>query len=799
MATFSGENAPSEADGPEASDQRPIPNPLIVEPDHLVENTFRQPDQMGDIPDFPSTELLEDYREQRFAPNRGGRIKVAWIQTGRSLPGIARVPNGTKEVTRWRKTKEWVEPFTPKKFAAIVLGSLALVNVVANHDTINAAVDTAEDGVGSIFTPKPRAADSLRVITEPVPTDTVRVTIASPSRVGSSEADTRALRRFARQVSTAQKEGKNLESIEVRGNASDEYAGDDSIGRRDEFNKQLAVSRAKVAAAELREGKLNVGIDPSVSIDVAAKEHILTTKQKRRALAAAKADGFPTITSAIAAEDSGADIKPSLAAKIKRWFTGKTQRGITLTANLSTPEMKKITVLQVENEISDGEPNKIPGLKFVPLFMPWLMLRRRQKETQLRDRKRLTFIPSKPITRPEIIKEDEAHAWVRLRPEAVKEDKTLIDAPWTHTRKFEDLLRTNRINDVLRADFTNSKGEEKALRIMFVDHNPSQETLEVFEQLLKRFAAMRDGSIADKVSGVFVYPSKNAGLGHGNPKRIGLGIDKQSQKGILGTLTPVMELCELHMPETWNPEELNDIFSNFEGPHWTLAHEVAGHGTDLNDKSLTLRPAKVRKIANAHVLQGDPWAGRMRPLQPVLEWLQRFGFGKKPTNFDITYAAADRDGRITTISARVDQNDPRLAHATTATIVGKQPTRYAGTDEYEHYAETAAAVTADEVAPFGEAYLNVPKLVADDGRPANFTPGYRPDVRGQALFTNAVGGIKGTYPIEFKNAPEVRISHIHPANDALIRREMIRSRSSRILPPEEMVAILAGIRSTKAA
>ena len=156
---------------------------------------------------------------------------------------------------------------------------------------------------------------------------------------------------------------------------------------------------------------------------------------------------------------------------------------------------------------------------------------------------------------------------------------------------------------------------------MFVDKSPAQETIAAFEELLKRFASMEGGKLGERVKAIFVYPSENAGTDNNNPKRIAIGIDKQSSQDILGIYTYPFGLVELHMPSTWDKDQLEHMFSQFNGPMWVAAHEVAGHGTDIKDQTITLRPVKVRGITSPHVIDADLAAEKMRTLDKVLKAL----------------------------------------------------------------------------------------------------------------------------------------------------------------------------------
>ncbi|MBC7546834.1 hypothetical protein H7171_03770, partial [Candidatus Saccharibacteria bacterium] len=565
---------------------------------------------------------------------------------------------------------------------------------------------------------------------------------------------------------------------------SDEWSNDASIGIADADNLRLGQERAEAARTALIATGAKI---PDNVLVITEKEQIITPEQKATLTAEALTEGYPNLSAAISAVDSGRAESSSLTNEIKTLFTGAANRGVNLRATIQQPNKDVTTDITIP--AVDNAPN-IPTPHFIPAFVPLLPFRRLEKYTAYKQVKKWVFTPAKKVMRPHIIREEVEQAWLRIRPDAVKEDNTLVQNPWAYTRKYEHLLRDDRIADLLRADFTNSKGEAKSLRVMFVDISPAQETIDAFSALLTKFASMEDGKIADRISGIFVYPEENSGTEHADPKRIALGIDKQSSSDILGTLTYALDLVELHMPTTWNAEELDETFKSFYGPIWTTAHEVAGHGTDESDSTLRLRRVHTSGIPQAHIIQGEPRARKMKRIDRVLRNLSK---RNSPLEFDVSYQAVDKNGNTVTIERRVEETDAVMTHATQSTIVDHKPTGYAGTNDSEHYAETAASVTTGIEIPYKEAEVNVRPIVDDNGNPTSFAEGYRPDVRGQTVFTSSVGADVGSFPVAFSRPLEVTVSHINPANDPVIREHMIRSRNARILRPEQMIAILARV------
>lgn len=775
------------------------PRPVLREPEALVEGIYEVPGTDG-LPDLASQDVMGEYLIDRFASDEGPKTRIIMVPTGKALPAIERVPAGERTVTGWRRTDEWLIP--PKVAAVVVLGSAALFNGVGNHETAEGAARRGAHEVIRVFHPveDTTVTDTIQ-IEVPGREETLEVTFGSGNKVGEFVADPAATAEFIDDIKQAETDGAELTGLHLQSNASDEFGTVSSIGAVDQGNTELGAERARAIKEALQQS--GVSIDESL-ITTDHKEHVVPEGVREDLAAAAKDAGYDSIYEAVQAVDRGEAVGPSLGQKIRSWFTAKSRRGVTVSATVQYPAQSTTVPKEVERVVEgqDSVP-EVPEPRFWG-FIPMLPIRKRERYTKMKQIKRLQFTPSRTLYKPELLREDQDQAWIRVRPEAINEDGTFKDNPWAFTRKYEHLLRDNRIVDLLRADYKDARGDDRSLRVMFVDQSPAQETVEMFEGLLKKFASMEDGKLGSRVSGIFVYPSESAGTGHGNPKRIAIGIDKQRGENVQGTFTYALDLVEMHMPTTLDPDELQEMFEAFNGPAWVAAHEVAGHGTDESDETLRVRRIRTRNIPNAHVIDGDPRAQKMSRLEGVLRPLaDRIGYRRKPNEpiqFDISYPVLDNNGAVVTMHERVEEGDPRLAHATHSTIVGYQPTRYAGTNEGEHYAETAASVTTGIPVPYSEADVHVPLLNSDDGETASFADGYRPDNKGQQVFTNSVGGLDGVYPIAFEENPDVEVWHINPENDPLIREERIRTARLRTLKPDQMTAILARVaRSSSSA
>jgi hypothetical protein len=775
-----------------------IPPPLAHDPEALVMNVYPVPGTEN-VLDLPSQDEMGLHLLRRFEPDTGPRTQVVLEATGRTLPGIQRVPVGYKEVTRLRKTepREWF--VSPAKAAAIMLGSAIVFNAIGNHDTIAGGAERLGHDVYRLFSP---VHDTKQVITNTTQEPGKIVDLQVGANVASTDVtgakislNSQEIQSLGQKIQVLKSQGGKLLSMEVTGDTSNDWStkGDAAFGHPNAENAQLGPQVALGAYNEVKSDLAAAGL-ADVPTTFGQHETVLSQAVTSSLIAEAKAAGYDSLESAVKAVDHGELREGKLFQDIGSNIISK--RGETIDVKVELPGKSTTHVTH--------ETKTIPGVDHVPdvpnpkwyWFIPMLPIRRRERYNTMKEVKQFQFTASKEIMRPRIISEDEDHAWAQVRPEAVKQDGTLVANPWAFTPKYEHLLRDGRIAEVLRADFMSPKDEEKSLRIMFIDEKPADETVEVFSNILTKFASMVDGKLADRVSAIFVYPTENAGTEHDNPKRIALGNTKQSSENIVGTYTYILDMIELHMPTTWSPEALEQALATFNGPGWVLGHEGM-HAADDNDAPLRLRRVVSRTIPNAHTVDGDPLAGKMRPLQSVLRKLPGRARGKQqPIEFDIMYPVTDNDGETVLVPKRVKEGDDRLAHATHSTIVDHQPTKYAAENVAEHYAETGAAMFGIEV-PYTEAAVSVPTLTTQSGKEANFAKGYRPDARAQQLVAQSVGAEEGVYPFSFKNPPAVTISRLDPADDSLLRQEMIRARTVRTLTPSQLVSILARVARRK--
>lgn len=775
-----------------------IIRPIERDPDALVENVYPYPGTV-DMPDLESSDRMAEFLMERFAPDEGPRIRIGFVETGKTLPRLERPIVDYKEGTKIERDGWIIHPYVT---VGLALGSLAIVNGYPAVADAAEEIAKAEHAVYRVFHPvKDELVVGSRQVEVNGPVRHITVKAGAGNTPGSVTVNQEAVSEFSGRLARVIKKGGKIKSITITGRSSDDYGTNDSIGRPEPAEQDSGDERAEAYSSVIQKViETDKNGYKHTKLITKVDQNVLTPAEKALVEQAAEDAGFTgvdNIIDAIHSVNAGQANPKRLERLINKLFTSK--RGVTLEAAVNKPgekSEKTVPTLDIVPGVDNPPEDNDHDYHFWPFTLPPIPRLRRTKGA-LKPVRKFRIKSGVPIMTPTVIKETVEKVWLRIRSEAVADDDTLLDDAWAYTRFYEHVLKDDRIADVLRADFKDREGKSRSLRIMFVDKSPAPHTIEAFSDLLTKFASLQNGTLPDKVNAIFVYPSENAGTWHRDPKRIGLGGDKQAHENILGTYTYPLKLVEMHMDtSTWDPAELEEMFHSFEGPRWTLAHEVGGHGTDVSNEPMRLRRAHIPGIPNAHLLSGNPRAERMKPLDSVLQRLPRSIKEKlsRPIAFSVRYRMLDNnDNTVTTPAQVVLDNDPMLGHATEATIIRHKPTRYADASTTEHYAETAAAVITGDSIDFTEATVTPPQPITDDGQPAAFTTGYRPDIQGQALYTRAVGAKTGSYPIEFDNPVEVAISHVAPANDPVIRQHMMRARRQQTLLPENMIAILARI------
>lgn len=775
--------------------------PGVGTPPSLVENVYPIPGSAGPEPhDLKSHEIMGHYLYERLEPDTTtSRIRVVWGQIGRTPPRIVRVPAGRRVVSRLGRGEGWC--VSPKVSAIIALGTLAASVAAPAAQDVADEIKGAAYNIGQFLNPPQPTTETIATDEEkPGPVVEVSVAIGADNIAGSTSVDPNAVNQFVGEVGELVADGGDIIEATAQGRSSDEYprGRDNSIGVPDSPDVDLSDDRAR-AYAQAVDAALDTASIEAPYTTAEWVEYVLTADQKQQIGEAASAQGFADIYAAVAAVERGASVSPELAQMVNDWFTS--QRGVEIHASVQMPGEPIIVTTYTDVEV----PPVIPPAPEDPDrdYNPWLIPIPPIPRLRWRDKLINTFKwgirPGSPILKPEIVREDDEHAWVRVRPEALKEDGTLIDDAVFMTRKMEFYLREGdkRFPATLRADFESDTGEPRSVYVNFMDHVPADETVELFGDLLRKTITMKGGNIEDQIRHIFVFRSSDAGTEHGDPRRIALGIDKQDPSGILGHYIPLLRAAEIHMDDTYDSAQLEAMFNDFYGPYWTIAHEVSGHAKDAEPSRLKLRPVRARGIANAHILQGNPWRDRIGRWHDILGSIDPRR-SQPPVMFDVEYVTIDRNGNPTTIHTGpggITQYDPRLSHARRAHVRGRRPTVYSDHSRQEHWGELAAgAVTGIEI-PFSQAGVEVTQHTTDGGEPAAYARGYHPDRQELRAYNLSVGAVPGTFPSEFDPAKmeRVKLRLLSPEEDSVLAGHMARARTSVVPEPEEMIAVLATV------
>lgn len=762
-----------------------IPQPLYTQPDAFVENVYAHPLSV-EVPDLVSQALVSNYLVARIkAGEPKERVEIVLTPSGKTLPKVGIEVVGTKETRRLERGDDWL--IRPRTAVAVWASSLALLNAAPIAGDVNDEIAQLTHRIGSALGLGPEGTYEEVTRSEPR-TDTpiiVKRHVDISNQPGSVDVDELEISDFKRTVQSAAEPGAEIE-INVTALSSDEYGNDASLGVAEPADQDMSDERKTAWSQKVAEAF------PSLDIQSTAVQDVLSKRELSKLARLAEIAGFEgenSLVTAIRAADKGEG-----TAALRSFVAKHFKRGVTLTALVQNPDKTKmVDVTDKEYIPAENSTPKNPNRDYDPFFvpLPWLRKRRWVSEGE-RDIRRWRIRPGKDIFRPMLLRESLDQAWLRIRPEAITDQKTLVDDAWAYTQKYEHLLRDGRIAEVLRADIKDTDGKESSLRIFFVDRKPQPETVAAYTTLLKSFAAMKtpDGqTIADNITGMFVLPTEQSGLKNRNPKNMGVGIDQQYDEDVLGVIYYPLKLVELHMPTDLKGEELQVFLDDYRGSVWTLAHEAAGHGTDVAKDPMTLRRIYSRHISNAHVFDGDPRAQRIAPIQGKLRPLRGTSQTDGIRQFDITYPVLDKNGNVFMMTSRVDENDSRLQHSHQATIVGHEHTMYAGENGSEHYAELAGAATGITT-DFSEADIVV-KAMQQNGHTSNFATGYHPDPAAQKIYAESVGATVGTLPLEFENAPNVDIVRCAPEDDPILRQHIIRARQAQMLKPDELTAILA--------
>lgn len=764
-----------------------LPQSLEQRPGELIEHVYPQPGHPS-ITDEASHQGFTDYLQERAR----GKID-------RFIPGGWEIVEVPELITRKRFSHWTPGEWNWRRAAAVTLGVNLAVNAAIGEPNVVAAgkdvveevqqlKDTVEDWLhwdGEKVTYTTRRG--TREVTEQQPNPDYRGEHGNGGpdvyETGETEPRQSVVDNLLNELQREMADGFRVKTISLFGTASDELRDPASIGRPDQTNADYAAERANKLADALRAGAAERGMG-ELPIEVRAEESILSPDNITRLNDTVAQFGYGSVSNLISTYNRDPEsMPPSVKAFLDVEFGAKRGVNIALSFEDTRPETIDVIttvptrerVKHTETITDDGEPrDEDHDYEFIPIPITWpprrLPTPEFVDEPDIRIRKHLRRTGS--ILRDNV--------WVELYPEALQEGNTLDRDAWAMTRKYQALIREDRVHGVFRFGYKDAGGKDQSLRVMFVDHMPTPDTLMAVAEFAQDFSQMSGGKDTEQLGMISIFPSENAG-GH-DPKKIGLGIDEQMRESVQGVAMPAMGLVELHMPT--NPTE--DELHGYNGMRWVLAHEVAGHFTDVKSGPTRLLPTVGR---NEYVTR-NPWedvgsrffTGALARGISRLRWITRRN-------------VQDMDGETHHAVEEVPSGDSRLQEAVAIQKKGS-PTRYGETHQAEMYAETAAQVTTGILVP-GTEYAQ--PLGTAQG---NYARGYSVDPVLRDMFINHIArdpsqprrawSMSITTPQNWSHTFEA-IKQDQAVNDPELRAIFEAARTTPLPPRQSLIRILTQV------
>jgi hypothetical protein len=686
-----------------------VPQPIVVDEERIIENVF-PPDGLN-VGDRIDQTMAEEYLESRHQPDPDDQELV--VQEPVTLP------DGYKR--KWYRDG-WVADITPVRAVAYTALLFAGVNIAANivrnappavGDTMEALGD-ARDQVKDWLGMGPDQPVVHKPRTEIVETLHEQVEVVSASQtlsVGSTAVRANTARRFLAKVEKLEGQGYAVQEVVALGEATDVWLGKPNAGMGQEDkreNGRLSRDRAEGLVKTTEEEANKTGLSLP-KIKVMNRENVLTSAQ----INSLEASGGSTIGNLVTQFEVGDMASNSLRQRLSKAI-GKP--GVTISA-LMTKYFTTKHKHTIQSPVREAKPRTDDrdhdyDLDLYPsipiLFFP--RLRRR-------------LVQKVKTTMVNIAEKVRSPAIVKLLPEArVSEEPNengkfeLKKHAWRFTRIYQVLMREDRIKQVLTHSYEDDDGDSQSVRVLFMDHEPSQEIVEKVSEHLEELSLLQDGKVPEHLSAVGIFLSKNTGKDPENPQKVGLGIDTQYDSSTFGVAIPTLNLSEIHMPAGATAEDI----CKYLGALWVLKHENQGHFTDTDKKPAQIRPVNSLEL-NLFVAD-NPWLDKMEDLRSAHPPLQHTS--RSNLRFKIKRQLIDAHDNTVPVSDVVDYKDTRLNEARTIELTNAAPTRYAG-QPGELLAEVAAQVPGanetEMLIPLQEA---LPGHVAPQ-TPGKFAPGYR--------------------------------------------------------------------------
>jgi hypothetical protein len=729
------------------------------DPTGLVENMYR-PNWMTTGP-FDSTShfRMETYLHERHQP------QAVELEPGSTINVVHTSVNYRPSIFRWERTGWHIPPLAAGIFT---LGALASANAFYNGGNLlkSLAGDIGDEAAQIIhnaeelFFPLPP-----KIVTRnggTIDTITVETSPQASTQSGQDlvQVDPADISRFLGEVNAATNAGGAVTTVEITGNASDEAGSDSSIGQIDAYNTDLETRRADAAKTELLRQAAEQGISlPEINMSI--HEDVLTPAEKAHLTELAQAAGYSTGYAAVQAQANGQKLDGALGEFIEDNFA--TTRNYTLTATITqtTPGESH----QIQGEVPQYRPTPENPIRdypfnFISVVVPFIPILRRKLV---------------PVVQTETIPyetDPRLTATFKVYPEGIEKalDEHGVeqyylteDNPWQWTRKFQHLLRDDRIHQELRADYKDMDGKEQAFRVFFVDQTPTDETIAMFKDLLEQASLMQNGSLAKKLSAIFVYLTESTGKHSDDPKRIGLGIDTQRNTDVLGTTMPILKLIEMHMSQSLTTEELAEIRD-------TLGHEL-GHKTDVTDRRIELNPVSGQEVPSTNIARfasGEPMRGIGAE---VIADLQSLADPSRSLFFET------ENGTI--LHESETANLGRASLTGNVRLINGRPTIY-GDNQVEGYADAVRSLLTGPI-PFIEAGINA------DG-------GYRIAENLEQVVQDNLGADRVPHTLEYGNLrPDITFTQGTVEQDKALR-EVIDAAKRRAVPdPKDLAEIITSV------
>lgn len=809
------------------------PSPIEVDPERIVQNVHPLPNPNGapfaqPNADYDSRGHMETFLEGRLEDStppmirgRGGQWRV-FTPVERTRIGF----NRWAYLPPVRDGLGWRRATLAGLFA--INGILNLANGNIPKDVSNAVDDIAEEFSGA----KDIIEDAWKLrggepCLEPGTHTTERTTVIheteryffSPNKVGESNPSLTVVDAVLDRIEAAQIDSTVTEiKLEWGAGTSDEWLGlgeafNFGIGKPNIENADLGEVREAETKTLLQDRANERGIDiDGITVILDPVEHVLDEATRDRLMILAQSFGFEDIVDVIRTQNENPDsLPPKLATEFERHFPNN--RDTEFKVDIKREQTRVITTespTDMDNcVLIDGQPedeNHDYDFTPIPFLWPALPLFMRKRVTKMKG----MLADVGDLQKPE---------HVLIHEDGINEQNILDKAAWAYVRKYMYLFREDdRISKIYEHGYIDEDGQKQSLKAIFVDHDPTPESLEMIGRIFQFAGQIQGGRLGRECDAVVVYPDANAGLDV-DPEFVGLGIDVQYDGGVMGVALPTLGLIEMHMPPDPSDDERDQSYNS---AAWTIAHELTGHFSDLNNqpneltdigqlangKRLSLLPnrfandgmtqynqaAREEQLANSEVGSRlrqfvDRILRRRQPGGDAINWRVRSGFGTLPAEEVAIPVTQQINGVRDSILRRGALRIKKLTG--NPTIYGSSLSHLNNPviGASEAYAEASANMTTHIPIPFSEA----PEVLArqiQSADPELWIDGFDASDGWNRVINNRWGSIQGGDNGErtiFQNEPQARNNWTHeygvPENFAWARDLAAWARSVEIPEP----------------